>query len=462
MSQTNNNTGKKSSAQSSIFNSRLGMVLATAGSAVGLGNIWRFPTTAGENGGAAFILVYILFTLFLGLPGLLGELLVGRYGGGNALLSYTKAGGNRLWGLTGIMGLVCSMMILGFYSVVAGWCIYYLWQAILDNVLGGRDFISEEFGALVGHPWLPSVLSVLLILCTHAIVVRGVQKGIEKASKAMMPLLFILMLILICASCSLSGSMQGIRFLFHPDFSKITSEVMYEAIGQSFFSLSLGTACLCTYGAYFQKDADILKSSVQIAGIDCGVAVMAGLMIFPAAFAVGLRPDAGPSLIFQTLPNVFSLAFPHPVAYVVAILFFALLTLAAITSTISMHEIGTSMLSEELRMSRRAAACIVTVLCSVIGVLSAISMGPCPMGFFGQTLFDNFDGLTSNILLPFGAFITSIVVGWRMPKAAIMNELTSSGRYPWAPWAFSAFLFLVRFFVPACIMIIILSRFEVI
>lgn len=410
-------------------------------------------------GGAAFILVYVLFTLLLGLPGMLGEFLVGRSGGGNALHSYAKAGRNRLWGLTGVMGMFCSAIILGFYSVVAGWCLFYLFQAVCDNVLGDRAFIQSEFNALVAHPWLPAVISVAFIFFTHAIIVRGVQRGIEKASKAMMPMLFVLMLLLIIASCSLPGAMKGITFLFKPDFSKLTADVMYEAIGQSFFSLSLGTACLCTYAAYFRKEVNIFKSAVQVAGIDCGVAIMAGLIIFPAAFAVGLQPDAGPSLIFQTLPYVFQQAFPHTVAYVVSIIFFALLTLAALTSTISMHEIGTSLLSEEMRLSRRAAAWVVTLFCSVIGILSALSMGPCPMGFFGDTLFGNFDSLTSNILLPFGAFVTSLLVGWRMPKDVIMEELTSGGRYPWACWAFGTFLFLVRFFVPACIAVIILSRF---
>lgn len=435
------------------------MILATAGAAVGLGNIWRFPTTTGENGGAAFILVYILFTLLLGMPAMMSEILIGRHGGGNAKHSYALAGGNRFWGLTGVMGMLCSAIILGFYSVVAGWCIYYFYLAVTDNVLGDKNAVSAGFEAIVSNPWLPSVLSIVFIFLTHAIIVRGVQKGIEKASKMMMPVLFILMFVLIFASCSLPGSFKGIQFLFHPDLSKITTDVMYEAIGQSFFSLSLGTACLCTYGSYFKKDANLLKSSAQIAGIDCGVAIMAGLMIFPAAFAVGLQPDAGPSLIFQTLPYVFRMAFPHAVAYVVAIIFFALLTLAALTSTISMHEIGTSLISQEAGMSRKKAALIVTLFCCVIGVLCALSMGPCPMGLFGKTLFDNFDALTSNIMMPIGAFVTSIVVGWRMPRTALLEELTSKGAYNWKPVAINIYYFLMRFFVPACIAIIILSRF---
>lgn len=438
------------------FGSKLGMILATAGSAVGLGNIWRFPTTTGENGGAAFILVYVLFTLLLGLPGMLSEFLVGRSGGGNAMHSYAKAGGNRLWGMVGGIGMLCSAIILGFYSVVAGWCFFYLFQAIGDNVLGDKTFIESEFNALVSHPWQPSLISVLFIFCTHAIVIRGVQRGIEKASKAMMPLLFVLMLLLICASCSLPGAMKGIAFLFHPDFSKITADVMYEAIGQSFFSLSLGTACLCTYAAYFKKEASLFKSSIQIAGIDCGVAIMAGLMIFPAAFAVGLRPDAGPSLIFQTLPYVFQLAFPHAVAYVVSIVFFALLTLAALTSTISMHEIGTSFFYEELHISRRRGAIIETVVCCAIGVLCSLSCGAVDISLFGKSFLDCCDFLTSNILLPLGSFFTCILVGWVVPRRVVKDEVSNWGTLRVSVYA--VWLFIIRFISPACILLVFLHQ----
>ncbi len=444
------------------FASRLGMILATAGSAVGLGNIWRFPTTTGENGGAAFILFYVLCIVLFGLPGMLSEFIVGRSGGCNSFRSYAKAGGRKAWGLIGAMGMLCSSIILGFYSVVAGWCCYYFWQAVCDNLSGDKAFYSEQFAALVARPWISIATGVAVILFTHAIVIMGVQKGLERASKLMMPLLFILLAALIVASCSLPGAWAGIEFLFKPDFSKLNSDIMYEAIGQCFFSLSLGTACLCTYAAYFQKDANILKSSAQIAGIDCGVAIMAGLMIFPAAFAVGLRPDAGPSLLFQTLPYVFQQAFPAAVAYVVSIVFFLLLVLAAVTSTISMHEIGTSLLSEELRTTRKRAAVIISLFCVVICILSAWSMGPSQAGFFGKPLFDNFDALTSNILLPLGAFLTALLVGWRMPKDLILAELTSEGRFPWARWAFMVFLFLVRFVTPTGIAIIILDKFNVI
>ena len=440
------------------FASRIGLILATAGSAVGLGNIWRFPTTTGENGGAAFILVYIACTLLLGLPGMMSEFVVGRNAGTNSMRAYIKAGNRKSWGAIGVLGMICSIIILGFYSVVAGWCVYYLLLAVSDNVLGDAAAISSNFDNLVNNPWIPSLMSIVFILLTHTIIIRGVRGGIEKASRLMMPMLFILLVVIIFASCSLPGAWRGVEFLFYPDFSKITGKVVFEALGQAFFSISLGTACLCTYAAYFDEKVNLLRSSAQIAAIDCGVAVMAGLMIFPAAFSVGVQPDAGPNLIFLTLPNVFTQAFPHGVAYGVAILFFSLLTLAALTSTISMHEIGTSLLSEELKIKRWHAATCITVICCVIGILSALSMGPVPMGVMGKSLFSNFDALTSNILLPTGAFLTSLVVGWVMPREAVVRQLESYGQYKWMPWAVSVFYFLVRFVCPVGIALTFLNQ----
>ncbi len=444
------------------FASRMGMILATAGAAVGLGNIWRFPTTAGENGGAAFMLFYILCTLVLGLPGIISEFIVGRSGGRNAFDSYAKAGGGKAWGMLGIIGAICTQMILGFYSVVAGWCMYYFFMALTDNVLGDREFMSQTFNNLMSNPWLPSVLSVTFILLTHLIVVRGVQRGIERAAKVLMPVLFLMLLALIAASCSLEGAMEGVRFLFKPDFSKLTADVMFEAIGQSFFSINIGTATVCTYAAYFRRKDNLTTSAVQVVGIDTMVAIMAGLMIFPAAFAVGLRPDAGPGLIFQTLPYVFNEAFPHGVAYVVSVLFFFLLNLAALTSTIAMHETGTAIFSEKLGADRKKTAWLETMVCVAIGIISALSMGPLPMGLLGMTAFDNFDTFTSNILMPCGAFFTLIIVGWRMPRNKVLSELTSDGLYPWKAWAYNVFMFFVRFVAPLGILLIFLRKWGII
>lgn len=449
-----------------VFASKIGIILATAGSAVGLGNIWRFPTTTGENGGAAFILIYILFSLLLGIPGMLSEFIVGRESHANCVEAYGKAGGRKWWRGIGMMGVVCASIILGFYSVVAGWCIYYLYSAVTDSVLGNKEFIEQGFCSLQQSLWIPIAMSVTFVLLTHLVIVKGVQGGIEKASKLMMPILFVLLLILVIASCSLPNAWSGIEFLFKPDFSKITGKVMFEALGQAFFSISLGTACLCTYAAYFKEDTNLLKSSMQIVGIDCGVAIMAGLMIFPAAFSVGVNPDAGPSLIFLTLPNVFSVAFPHSVAYIISIVFYALLTLAALTSTISMHEIGTAVLTEEMKISRKWGATIITALCCTIGVLSSMSMtlkadGEI-FGFMDNTLFSNFDSLTSNILLPLGAFFTTLLVGWVMPRERVIDELTSDGMYPWRGWMTKAFFFLVRYICPIGIATIFLKQTGVI
>ncbi len=444
------------------FASRIGMILATAGAAVGLGNIWRFPTTAGENGGAAFMLFYILCTLLLGVPGMINEFIVGRSAGANAFSAYAKAGGGKVWGLVGAMGMVACTVILGFYCVVAGWCLYYFCLALTDGIVGDSESISTTFTALVSHKWMPSVLAMVFIVVTQTVIERGVQKGIERSAKLLMPILFVLLIVLIITSLTLPGAWRGVEFLFKPDFSKLSANVMFEAIGQSFFSLCLGAACLCTYAAYFPKKENLLRSAAEIAGIDTMVAIMAGLMIFPAAFAVGLRPDAGPSLIFQTLPLVFSQAFPHTVAYVVSVVFFFLLVLAALTSTISLHEIGTSLLSEELKVSRRKGATIVSIICAVIAVLSALSMGPLPMGFLGRSLFDNFDQLASNTLLPLGAFLTALLVGWRMPRQTVIDELTSGGRYRWPVWLVNIYLFLIRFVTPVSIIIIFLSAWDII
>ena len=446
------------------FGSRIGMILATAGSAVGLGNIWRFPTTVGENGGAALILIYIVFTIILGLPGMLSEFIVGRNGKANACQAYKEAvstlppAGRKLGFCVGLLGMLCGSLILGFYSVVAGWCIYYFLQAVFDNVLGSPEHINQGFSSLTESAWIPSFLAVIFLLLTHFIIIRGVRGGIERASKIMMPLLFILLTALIIASCTLPNAYSGIAFLFHPDFSKLTSQVLFEALGQAFFSLSLGTACLCTYASYFQEDVNLIKASAQIAGIDCAIAIMAGLVIFPAAFSVGIQPDAGPSLIFLTLPNVFEAAFPHPVAYIISILFFALLAMAALTSTISLPEIGTSIVHEEMHVSRGKAAWCVSVFCSIVGIFCALSMGALPMGFLGDTLFGNIDTLTSNILLPAGALFTTLIVGWIMPKDIVMAQLTSQGRYHLPSQTMSVFFFLVRFMCPLLIVLIFLKQ----
>lgn len=441
------------------FKSKLGVIFATAGSAVGLGNIWHFPTTCGQSGGAAFILLYLLITVALGIPGMLSEFIIGRNSAKNSYSAYKEAGGGKVWGLIGVMGALCSALILGFYSVIAGWCLYYLYLAIIDNAIGTPEHIANTFGNLMSPDnYVPCLLSFLFILFTHTIIVRGVRKGIELASKIMVPTLIFLLILLIGASCSLDNAWSGIEFLFKPDFSQIDSHIVFMALGEAFFSLSLGTACLCTYASYFKSEVNIVHSTMQIVSVDVLVAIMAGLMIFPAAFSVNVQPDAGPSLVFMTMPNVFDNAFPHSIAYVISILFYLLLTIAALTSTISMHEIGTAIISQETKLSRTKAAWCVTLFCACIGILSALSMSHEGWGFFGMSFFDNFDKLTSNIMLPLGGMLSFLIIGWVMPKEKIMNQITSHGRFKAYAPLISLYFILARFICPVLIVCIFMFK----
>ncbi|MCH4148170.1 MAG: sodium-dependent transporter [Prevotella sp.] len=441
------------------FGTKIGVILATAGSAVGLGNIWRFPYLTGQDGGAAFIFIYIGCILFLGIPGMVAEFVVGRHSAANAARAYKNLSNGKPWQVIGYMGVFTAMIILGFYSVVAGWCLQYLFASLLGQLNGNADYIKIYFQEFSSSALMPAFWTCIFILLTHMVVVKGVRKGIEKASNLMMPTLFILLIIIVIASCSLPGAMKGVDFLFHPDFSKLNHGVMLDALGQAFFSLSLGTACLCTYASYFSRQTNLLKSAVQIAGIDTIVAIMAGLMIFPAAFSIGVNPDSGPSLIFITLPNVFQQAFSGMpvVGYIIAIFFYALLVLAALTSTISMHEIGTAFFYEELHISRKKGAWIETIACIIIGILCSISVGNTDtFQLFGKSIMDCCDYLTSNILLPLGSFLTCLFVGWYVPKKIVKDEFTNWGTLRGV--FFQIWLIIVRFISPICIIAVFLHQ----
>lgn len=439
---------------------KLGVILATAGSAVGLGNIWRFPYMAGENGGAAFILIYLVCVLMLGVPGMIAEFVVGRHSSANAARAYRSLSGGKAWACIGYMGMFTSMVILGFYAVVAGWCLQYLFAAITLQTGGTTEQAAAYFEQFSSAPLKPLLWAVGFVVLTHLVIVRGVRKGIEKASNVLMPLLFVLLVIIVVASCTLPNAYKGIEFLFKPDFSKLSGSVFLEALGQAFFSLSLGTACLCTYASYFSRQTNLLKSSVQIAFLDTLIAILAGLMIFPAAFSVGVNPDSGPKLIFITLPAVFHQAFSGmPVlGYAISILFYALLSLAALTSTISMHEIGTAFFQEEFKMSRQKAAGIVTTSCCVIAVFSSLSAGACPgLTVFGMSFMSFCDYITAQISLPLGAFLTCLFVGWYAPLKIVHDEYSNWGTLP--ARTYRLWLFLIRVVCPVCIVVIFLHQF---
>ena len=441
------------------FGSKLGIILATAGSAVGLGNVWRFPYMTGQNGGAAFLLVYIGCILILGIPGMLSEFIVGRHGQANAAKAYDKLSGGRPWKLVGYLGILTATIILGFYAVVAGWCLEYFFASLAGRTLGDAEYAKNYFVTFSGDMWRPLIWGCLFVFITHMVVIRGVRKGIERASKWLMPILMLLLIILMIASCSLPNATEGIRFLLMPDFSKVDSKVFLEALGQAFFSLSLGTAVLCTYASYFRQNTNLLRSAGQIAILDTLIAILSGLVIFPAAFSVGINPDSGPSLIFITLPNVFQQAFgaTPAVGYMVSLLFFVLLSLAALTSLMSLHEVSTAFFQEELVITRKKAALLVTVSTAIIGAFCSLSLGAVDcFTFYGKTMFEWFDFITGQIFLPIVGFLTCIFIGWFLPHKIVRDEFTNwgtiRGRF------FHFYLFLVKYVCPLAILFIFLHQ----
>lgn len=445
------------------FGSKIGAVLAAAGSAVGLGNIWRFPIETGQNGGAAFIIVYIGCVLLLGIPIMMSEFIIGRHTHTNTAGAYRKLAPGTSWKWVGRLGVLSGFVILSYYSVVAGWTAEYTALAITNYFDGkGANDFPAIFAKFVSNPWLSVSLMLAFMIVTHVIVIRGVKSGIEKFSKVMMPALFVILIILAICSVMLPGASQGLEFLLKPDFSKITGSTVLSAMGQAFFSLSLGLGCLCTYASYFGNDTNIGKTALNVSIIDTFVAVMSGFIIFPAVFNAGYTlssEDIGPSLLFITMPNVFQQAFGSmPVlSYVVSVLFYFLLVVAALTSTISMHEVVTAYVSEEFTMTRHKAATIVTIACSTVGVFCALSFGPLD-GFklFGMTLFDLFDYVSSNIFLPVGGMFIALFVGWYLDKKMVRDEVTNNGTLR-APYL-RLIVFILRYVAPIAIGFILINQ----
>lgn len=432
------------------FGSKLGVILASAGSAVGLGNIWRFPFETGNHGGAAFILIYLGCVLFFGIPIMVAEFSIGRYSRANTAGAYRILAPGTQWRWVGRMGVLAGFLILGYYSVVAGWTLEYIIQAATNAFAGqsANDFIAS-FNGFVSNPWRPAFWMIVFMLMTHFIIVKGVERGIEKSAKIMMPMLFILLIVLAVCSISLPGAGAGIEFLLKPDFSKVNGNVLLGAMGQAFFSLSLGMGCLCTYASYFRNDTNLTKTALNVGWIDTMVAILAGFIIFPAAFSVGIQPDAGPSLLFITLPNVFQQAFGNLpwLAVILSIMFYVLLTLAALTSTISLHEVVTAYLHEEFNLTRGRAAKLVTAGCTVLGVLCSLSLGVGKeLTIFGLTLFDLFDFVTAKIMLPLGGFFIAIFTGWYLDKRIVWEEVSNNGTLPKA--IYRIWLFLLKYIAP--------------
>lgn len=435
------------------FGSRFGAIAALAGSAVGLGNIWKFPYEAGSNGGGAFLLIYILFTLAIGFPVMLSEFAIGRRGQRNTFGTFKILAPGTKWYCFGILSILAAAFILSFYGTVSGWTLEYVWLAITDAFHGqSAGSIDETFLRFISHPYKAVFWQAGFMFLTGGIILAGVKKGIERYTKMMMPLLFLIVILLAVRACTLPGAAGGLKFLFYPDFGALTAESALAALGQAFFSLSLGMGVLLTYASYIRKSDDLRTISLQVITTDTLVAVLAGIAILPAVFAFGIDPQAGPGLVFLTLPKVFQ---SMPLGYLWAILFFILLTFAALTSAISLLEVVVAYLTEEKKMSRLKATIVSTLAITFLGIFCTLSFGPLKeVQIFGLSVFDSFDFITSNLLLPVGGILICIFAGWRLDKTILFNEITNEGNLRFR--FFRLYVFLLKYIAPLCILLILL------
>ena len=393
---------------------KMSAVLVAAGSSVGLGNIWRFPYVAGDNGGGAFLVIYILCVVLLGLPLMIAEFTVGRATHRNAVGAYQAL--DRRWSFLGYNGVIAAFLILGFYFVVSGWTAEYMVHSLTGDL--ARYTTAEEYGSVyenfIRNPWRPLLYTSLFVLATHFIIELGVQKGIERSAKLLMPLLFVILIALSIHSLLMPGGGEGLRFFFRPDFSKVTPQTFLVALGQAFFSLSIGIGTMVTYASYFKPETNLRHTALNVTILDTLVAVLAGVVIFPAVFSVGIAPTSGPSLVFITLPSIFN---GMPLSMVWSSVFFLLLVVAALTSTISLHEVVTAYLHEEWHMSRRAAAWAT---------------------------------------LPVGGLFTCLFVGWRLDRKVLREQITNHGELKFR--IYGVFIFLLRYICPAVLLLIFLDN----
>ena len=433
------------------FGSKIGIIAAAAGSAIGLGNIYRFPCELGNNGGAAFLLVYLAVVIFLGIPVMLSELVIGRRSQSNAVGAFKKLAPKSAWPIVGYMGVVCGFIIFAFYSTVSGWTLEYIIKAV-TNSFQGKDLaaMEQDFTNFHNMGWRNVMWQAIFIFLTGFVVFKGVQNGIERYAKILMPLLLVILIVLGIRSVTLPGAKEGLSFLFHPDFSKIDANVLISALGQGFFSLSLGMGALITYGSYIKKKDNLTSTAFSVVLADTLIAVLAGLVIFPAAFSFGIRPTAGMGLVFNTIPMIFN---QMTGGYVFCIIFFVLLAIAALTSTISLLEVVVAYLSEELHINRKWStvwACLATLFIGSFASLSLMENTPFTIG--DRTVFDLMDFVSSNILLPLGGVLIVIFVGWRLGKAKFFEEVTNEGTIKAS--LKKVIFFIIRYLAPIAITIV--------
>lgn len=437
------------------FGSKFGVVAAAAGSAVGLGNIWKFPYEVGNNGGGAFLVLYLGFVLLIGIPVMVSEFTIGRNAQRNAIGSFKFIKPGKPWFLVGVMGIGAAFMIFAFYGSVAGWTLEYIFQAVKNGFAGKSPTeLTSMFDSFVTDPIRPIIWQTIFVFLTTTVVIAGVKNGIEKYTKILMPVLVLIIIVLIIRSVTLPGAGEGLRFLFKPDFSKITGSVVLSALGQAFFSLSLGMGTIITYGSYIRKKDNLGSTAIQVSIADTLIAVLAGVAIFPAVFAFGIDPSQGEGLVFVTIPNIFQ---QMAGGYFFTIIFFILLAVAALTSTISLLEVIVAYFSEEYKISRKKAAIISASIILFLGILCTMSNGGYLKDFhiFGYSIWGLFEFASSDILLPVGGLMIVIFVGFIMGKKRVMAELTNDGalRSTWV----RIVLFLIRFVAPVGIAVVFLN-----
>jgi len=440
------------------WNSKLGFVLAAAGSAIGLGAIWKFPYVAGTGGGGAFFLIFLLFTLLLGFPMLIGEFVIGRNAQSDAISAYRKLKPNSNWSFVGKIGVFTNFLLLSFYSVVGGWIILYIIEAVRGNLHGlPQDQYGQLFGETIANPISTLLAQLVFILLTIVVVAKGVQQGIEKASKFMMPALYILFFIIVIRSLTLDGAMQGVEFLLVPDFTNLTSETILFALGQAFFTLSVGASTMVTYASYLPKKQNLITSALAIIIMNILIALLAGLAIFPGVLSFGLEPNAGPVLIFAVLPAVFD-QLQFGVVFLLA--FLILFLFAALTSAFSMVEIIVATLTKNNPKKRKPYTWMIGILIFIVGIPSCLSYGVlADVTLFNKTFFDLVDFLVSNILLPSGALLISIFLSQRVSKSMLFEELKQGSTI--GKGFFTGWIFLMKYVVPIAIIIVFLDALGV-
>ncbi|MCR8863157.1 sodium-dependent transporter [Priestia megaterium] len=439
-------------SQNEQWTSKLGFILASAGSAIGIGAIWKLPYVAGTSGGGAFFLLFILFTAIIGLPLLLAEFVLGRHTQKEAIRAYDAVAPGSLWKGIGYLGVITCFILLSFYSVVGGWILQYIFASVTGQLNGVSDY-GSLFNSTIANPTSAVISQFVFLLLTIVVVARGIQNGIEKANKILMPALFILFIIIIIRSLTLDGAMEGVSFFLYPDFSKLTSQTILFAMGQAFFSLSVGVSVMVTYSSYLSKQQNLPKSAISISALNILISLLAGLAIFPAVFSMGVKPTEGPGLLFIVLPSIFE---QLPFGIVFQTFFLALFLFATLTSAFSMLEIIVASLAKGEQHKRIKLSWILGLLIFVVGIPSALSYGLLSdVSIFGKSIFDAFDFLVSNILMPLGALLIAIFVPWKMKKDVLIEEF-KHGSANVKRW-FSLWLLAIRYIAPVLIIIVFIN-----